>query len=684
MRIGYGMKRRRRRIVKAALPLIGPSAAWTGVAGSGFTIAPADPVRTTAKPVLRLIVPPFQWYTNDVLVGVYAAANNGGSLFDNMGIEKIIAHFEGSRVSIEKPTVEVITDANGNQRSYFGWWLKLRNDGRSGHARLYFEAVPKDVTMQRRVIGPYQFSPQGTSFSQEVTVAASLPQITGSRYQTFAGALNYLKSINATNPRITFTEAGSYVLDGATNGWSNGSWVNGYVHVEAAVPVSLVRPVPAANADPSSFRPSCSLHLKGNKITLDFANALEFLSSDTAARDHWLDGINITTTKGRYSLYRKTLQSGLGWLLRQSAAYLGAWVAECHISYVANALLNTSLARGNTIQSTWSDLFTHSQCVIANQVDDHDSTEYMARINALSVTYTGAGSTATLERTSNVFTARVNGTSVGTFALDWTLAGYNAGTNYTVANLVNWLNSLAGWSATLLDDSRAAGLIAAPGQIPGNFAAQNVKATTLTLQTWVDVHADWWQRQDSPVTMENVVLVDNIATNFVGQAVFWGQMDDGIMANNAWHHKDGVGAGGIDAGLATSRSQVAGTQRHVIHVHNTNTGQRFLWRTGSTGLFNPDSYSLFANNVFPSFEWFSTTDPDLVPQDNHMFDGYPLPPSGVSGMTQGGSAATLFADPLNGDFAPRGALLSNSKTARLPVDLHGNRRGQASPVGASA
>ena len=85
MRVGYGMKQRRRRSIKAAPLLIAPSAGWNGTAGSGFSTVPADPARTTAKPVLRLIVPPFQWYTNELVVGVYAAANNGGSLFDNMG-----------------------------------------------------------------------------------------------------------------------------------------------------------------------------------------------------------------------------------------------------------------------------------------------------------------------------------------------------------------------------------------------------------------------------------------------------------------------------------------------------------------------------------------------------------------------------------------------------------------------
>lgn len=681
-RFGFGARTRRRK-APGTRPLLVPSQNWNGNVGSGFTTVPADPVRTTAKPVLRLVVAPFQWYDSELVVGVYAAANHGGTLLDNMGIGRVIAHYEGTQVVIDRPSLQSITDANGNRRAYFGWWFRLQHDGRNGHAHLYFEAVPKDTTMQHRVIGPYQFSPQATVYSHQLTVAASTSEIAGSRYKTIQSALNYLKSVSATNPRITITEAGSYVLDGVTNGWANGAWANGYVHIEASAPVSIIRPVPAANADPSAFRPSCGLHLKGQNITLDFANAGELWTTDTVNRDHWLDGIRLTNSKGRYDLYRKTVRSNLGWLMRQSAVYRGAWVTECTVTYLWNALLNTSLARGNTIQSCWSDLFTHSMCVVGNRVDDHDSTEYIAPKSALTVTYGGTGATATLERAGNTFTARVNGGVVGTFTVAIGLADFNANTNYTVANVVNWLNSLPGFAATLLDDSLAATFLAQGSLIPGTFPAQNLKGTMLTLKTWIDVHADWWQRQNSPATMENVVMADNVTTNFVGQIIFWGEMRDGVMINNAWHHKDGPGAGGVDVGLANSRSQIGSTQRHVIHAHNSSTSQRLWLRTDGSGQFNPDAYCLFANNVFPSFEWMGPPDADLLPKDNHMFDGYAVPPSGTAGTTQGGTMASLFGNPAAGDFSPRGALLAYLKSAVVPFDQSGNRRGTLSPAGAT-
>ncbi|MFM2371329.1 MAG: hypothetical protein RIS85_1052 [Pseudomonadota bacterium] len=98
-RMGFGSGRHRSTcLFTSGPPLLAPSVLWTGAAGSGFTNVPADPPRTTAKPAIRPIVAPFQWYTKELLIGVYAAANNGGTLIDDMGIETVIVHCEGTRV----------------------------------------------------------------------------------------------------------------------------------------------------------------------------------------------------------------------------------------------------------------------------------------------------------------------------------------------------------------------------------------------------------------------------------------------------------------------------------------------------------------------------------------------------------------------------------------------------------
>lgn len=681
-RMGFGFGRHRSTcLFPSGPPLLAPSVLWNGVAGSGFGNVPVDPPRTTAKPAIRPMVAPFQWYTKELLIGVYAAANNGGTLIDNMGIETVVVHCEGTRVFITEPTVETFEDANGNMVSYFGWWAKLRNDGRNGHAQVYFEAIPKDSSMQKRVIGPYQFSPRSAKYSHQIAVAATPAEVVGARYKTLTAAYNYLKSVNATNPLITISEAGDYDLGAPANGWANGSHINGYVHLTATAPATLTRAAPAANADPGAHRPSMPMHLFGNRLTLDFKHAGELWHSDSTARDHWLDGINLTNSNGRYDLYRRMGRNGVGWLLRQNAAGLGVWLTEVAVSNLWNAAMNTSLVRGSTFTQCWSDLADHSLCFIDNRIDDFDSTTYATHIPSTTVTYTGTGSAATIERgANNTFTAKVDGVVVSTFTALSTLAGWVAGTNYTVANFVAWINGLSGWSATLLDDSRAAWSLVPNGgtYIPTTWPAQNVKNATLTLATTFDIHADWWQKQDGPV-LQNIVCANNVTTNFVGAFFLIGDLEDAMFLNNAWHCKDVWNFGN----RASARSQHGDYLRHFVFAHNTAVNQRFWLRNNIPTIpFDADGYCLWANNVLESFEWMGAPDPDILVADNHIYDGYAIPPTGAVQTTQGGNIASLFVAPAQGNFTPKGALLTHPKPPRISYDLTRTARAGSCAVGA--
>lgn len=168
---------------------IAPSANWNGFAGSGFGYLPSDPLRQTAKPAMRLIVPPNQAYTDSLLVGVSAFANDGGTLIKNLGINSIIVYFEGNKIEITNPSYETITAENGAQVSYLGWWFRLKHDGRNGEANLFIEAVPGDRSMQNRVLGPYLFLPSSSLYDLELSVAPSLPEVSGSRYSSIRAAL---------------------------------------------------------------------------------------------------------------------------------------------------------------------------------------------------------------------------------------------------------------------------------------------------------------------------------------------------------------------------------------------------------------------------------------------------------------------------------------------------------------
>ena len=679
---GYGFRMGRRQVLTGlGLAVIGtllPASRWVGDLGTGYTTPPTDPGRTTAKPACRLLTPPFQWFTDEIVIGVYAAANNNGSLLDNMGLEKVSVYYEGTRHDIKAPSFQTLTDANGNEVTYFGWWAKLSHDGRNGHGQVYFEAVPKNPEMQNRVIGPYQFSPQAKLHDYSVEVAATPAQINGSRYKTLAAALGYLKSVNAQNPLITFTEAGTYPVTSVSGGWYGGTGAapaKGYANVTATAPVTLTVAAPAATADlsPMRFEINC-LRLMGENITLDFAKGSELYNSGSDGRQNWLDGVKLTNSNGLYDLYRKTLRSSNApWLIRGAA-----YVTECQFTNLWNPAYGLSLARGNSFNTCWSDAFDHCLCTIGNRVDDWDSTPYQDYIDALTVSYTGSEPGAAFERSGNTFKATW-GSNTATFTVVSGLADWVAGTHYNVHNVADWLNTLDGWSATVLDDTRAGYTLTCSGYIPGTFPKQSVTSAGLKLVTTFDVHADWWQKQNGPA-LENVVVADNLTTNFVGQCVFWGNMTDMVVVNNVWHCKESWGFGSP----AEARAQFGNVQLHCVFAHNTIANQRVWLRSDSSGGYRPDRFSLWSNNAVPSFEWFGgVPDANMTPDNNHMYSGYEMP-TGAINTSQGGTMATDLVHPITGNFTPAGSLMAGARVPVVLFDLKHNKRAAFSPAGAIA
>ena len=280
---------------QSVLPALAPSSAWTGVPGSGFDTAPQDPPRSTAKSVMRLMVPPNQSYTKELVVGIYAGANNGGTLFDRRGLKKIVAHYENSNINIDWPTIHTITDANGQHREYFGWWLKLKHEGRHGDAQLYLEAVPQDASMQPRVLGPYQFSPSAATHDHSIRVAPSLEQVTGETYTSLGGALAYLKSVSAQRPLVTVVESGDYDMPNSSPVYEGA----GYCTIVAEASITIGKTALTSDAQ-ALIRPKYSgLRFRGANVTIDTRYISEIYSESSTQRQHWLDGCTLTNSGTR-------------------------------------------------------------------------------------------------------------------------------------------------------------------------------------------------------------------------------------------------------------------------------------------------------------------------------------------------------------------------------------------------
>lgn len=638
-------------------PLIAPSADWRGTAGSGFSYVPFDPVRTTAKPAIRLLTPPNQYYTDFLTIGVFAGANNAGSLYDNFGLEMVIVHYEGTRTFISEPACQSFHDANGNPVSYFGWWAKLRHDGRNGHGHIYFEAVPKDCRMQRRIIGPYHFSPQAAFHDQELTVAATGQIVIGSSYRTLASALDWCRANGRHNPLITVVEGGTYDL-GTIDSVYQG---RGYATITATLPITISRP-PQASAPSRFYRPRyAGIQFYGRNVTVDFCNADEFYAENdltTVNRPTWFNGCVLTNSNGRYDLYHRAPRNALAALVRGGPIF-----TEAAITYLYNAACGARLIRGCTFRDCWGDLANGADICIANRIDELDSTIYRKEIPSLTVSYSGSHTTATLgvSGTHNqirTFTAKY-GSTTATFTVNGTEGAFTANTNYTIENVADWLNSLPGWKATVLDNSRRANLLCLTDTAGTSFSDVNLKNTSLTLVTMIDVHADFAQTYKK----ENYIISDNVVTNSVCQNIFLkdGYSRDALIVNNAFHNK------AIDG----QYSQLAATHSHVVIAHNSLSKQNIIIRTdfigaeGSTSeRYKSDRFCMIANNVLPKLIWAKTVDPNLRIANNHLFGGASTP-VGSTGTTIGGLSMDLFEDAAVGDFTPTDILLANAKPAVL-------------------
>lgn len=674
---GFGARHRAVRNADASAPPVSasPGQTWSGIAGSGFATIPVDPVRTTAKPAMRLMVPPGQAYTDDLLVGAYAAANNGGTLFGDMGLEKVRVHYEGTIVDITAPTFATFDDANGNPVTYYGWWARLAHDGRNGDANLYLEAIPKDATMQARVMGPYLFMPSATLYDLELTVAPSLSQITGSRYQTITAALTYCAQQARHRPRITITEARTdYTLAniGSPFSYTTGK---GFATIEAAVPVTIIGTATYVDSTPRTKY--CGMRFKGSNITFDFANA-SVIFAEATGNKNWLDGITVINSRGRGGLF-----PGLGGPRPYGTGC--HYATECTISDLPTALNGAFLARGNMVTKGFSDALTDCVCAVGNRLDDHDSyVDWAKEVPAFTVTYTGTGTTATLElsgfndNTTRVFTAKVNGASVGSF----TVNKYYSVANGRNSSVVAWLNGLPGWAATLQDDTRRVTFCSNVGGKGAAFGPINCKNTALQIVTMFDQHGDVWQHLINGVP-ENVIVADNVITNFAGQCFFIASTTparDFIFLNNCYHGKPTVpGSYNIKENFYSQLDR-SGVKSHVVIAHNSST--QGWWLRPASG-FDADAYCMWANNAMLQLSWLGTPDADIRIANNHIMSSAPSPGPDTATVI-GGSETSLWQNAAAGNFRPAGELLANPKAPVLKFDRTGKKRGSVDSVGAIA
>lgn len=647
---------------------LAPGNRWDGTPGSGFRTPPADPVRVTAKPMMRLLVPPNQAFTDRLTIGVRAMANDLGSLYHNEGLEKVRLHYEGATLDILEPSIREFRDANGNTVRYLGWWADLQHSGVNGEGHVYVEAIPHDRSMQRRVIGPYSFLPSAREHDYELEVAATPAAIEGRRYRTLADALNYLHAQgDAQNPKITFTEGGKIDPDAIFYAHD----IPGWCTVEASVPVILVKPEFTDDRSGVFRLKYGNFRFRGANITFDFANVISFYTE--AGHRLWLDGVNIINSAGRGRFYRKGPPNANA-LFREHPYF-----TEATISDVKNPCANAALVRGCKLARVVNDPFQDAAAVIGTFIDGCDVAPLAVDRPAMTARYQGRARSATLEATnpsdsaSRTFTARVNGRIAGTFTVYNSQAAATADTNYTARNVADWLNGLPGWSAQVLDDSYRATALSIPGNRGAAFGPTNMKRAAVTLQTHFDLHADLFGQNIGGLG-ENIIIADNVGINLDAQSVFYAARSPGLkdaaFVNNAFENR----------GNPILASQFGGAgHSHIVVAHNSWTGQHLLLR-GDLG-WRGGGYSLIAGNVAKRIQWVGPVDPDTRIMGNHIYGTNSLS-NELNANATGADGTGLFIRVQAGDFSPGDALRSRAVPPFVRYDALGKTRGANAPPGA--
>ncbi len=667
-RSGYGFGSISRLVNLGAGPpniTLSPGDNWNGNAGSGFTSTPGDPPRLTAKPILRLITPPGQRYSESLTIGVRAAANNSGTLFDSDGLSTVRVHCEGNVIDIAAPGVRGFYDASGSKKNVWGWWCDLEYTG-NGSVDVFFEAVPIDTSMQSRVIGPYRFHPNTADWDFDFTVDPGQP-ISSTNFHDVNPAINALKLQGATGAaRVRIEKAGAYQF--TDRNWNRGSDAEWLV-IEGSVPgVRFVQPL-AGDGTPNYFRPRFE-PVCFRTCELDFSTSSEYYFEPGWNHENWFDRCSITNSNDRQDTPLKKPRNGLAWIFRGRH-----WITECDFSNLWNCVTGQHLVRNCTFTDCWSDLANGTYAFIGNTVEDFDGGYFRTGFAALGVNYTGSASTATIAASGigpKTFTLREDGSTIDTFTAQTSKSAFLADTNYTVQNVADWINAQPNWSATVSDDTFAAfALCLETGTPQAAFSEQDVKNSPLTLHAKFDIHADIYQLSGN-ATAENIVIAENRMWELDAQNIFLtapGGCNDALVANNAFSNSLTSGA----------QSQLTAEHSHVIMAQNTFASQIVALRSDST--YDPDGYCLIANNVSTELRWGGTADSDATVSNNHVHAGG-SDPAGSSGTTIGGDSTTLFVNAGLGDFAPVGPLLNVGHSPVTRNDVRCVKRSTFGAVGA--
>lgn len=411
----------------SAVAVLGPGAAWTGTAGSGFDgshPAPVDPTRTTAKPALRTTGVWGQRISGSlfrIIVDSDAAGLSSGTDF---GIQSLTGYVEGNSANLGVETVIPDTDTNGNTTRTIGYYLDVDVGAclavtSAGAIQVYFKSIANDASMQARVIGPYEFYPRSTAVDHKYTIGPS-----GADFTDLKSALTAARTGNGGSPwevaNFEFQTTGTYPLVSETvlsNLWlQKGQWT---ITAKAGVTATLgVATFPAGlDVFQAAWDPKLEgLCFRGSGIVIDMRNISVLAQTgntgpDGKTRPNWFDGCKITNSIGTNTSY---YYNGAP---KKGIFFAPAFCTDMTMEWVASPWVNKALVRNCRALGVLYEAFSGTSYVAYNYINNYNANFWFWDQPALNISYSGAGTMeveviGSGETAGRTFAIKINGSTV--------------------------------------------------------------------------------------------------------------------------------------------------------------------------------------------------------------------------------------------------------------------------------
>lgn len=468
-----------------------------------------------------------------------------------------------------------------------------------------------------------------------------------------------------------------------TNG--DGTPTRGYITVTHVPGAYFGRTaMPDQTPGGGSWNWKCGLRrVEWRGVTFDNANLGSIACSNGAP--HWAHAVTWKDSLGRDRLVNGQPPPARGFVgtntLSNPSYYTDNYFENGNSPFFAGAILDLN----NTSNQTYGDMHTGNKVVHSAYDGVNTAAWFTTKRNA--ITFSGAVAATVKKTTSNsnygnaILTLIINGVTTDIYLqelasqADLTAAGgtYKAWSWQDIATIATAKGATAVVNDTIGIQARFMDPFG-----PVSFS----NASPLTIQSYVDVHADWYQTG----LVENVIIANcvdggGLSSQYSG-ALFMGGERDHLVENVIIDASHSTGGG---PGSATGAE-------HVIWRNITVTGNPGISVGGAAGAHAGsetwnDDHSQLANCLFESFDFTASgrngDGPAIV--NNYASKGT-FGGSGASGNFKGGNFADQLIDAIGRDYRPAGLAASHlvATLVDCPYDIFGNPRAPVDCAGAVA